>query len=132
MGVIVGSLGDGVVAAVGGGVDGDDVGAVGEVTATENGELPIGFGQHGDGAALRGNVQATHAGVEREDVVGVADLLWVAGLVGVQVQGVQGGIAVASDEADPVVGVTTRPDHHPTDPDPPPSPRTKPRRARRP
>ena len=105
MGVIVGSLGDGVVAAVGGGVDGDDVGVVGEVTAAENGELPVVFGQHGDGAAFGGDVQATHAGVVREDVGGIADLQWVAGLVGVKVQGVQGGVAVAGDEPDAVVGV---------------------------
>src|SRR5664279_3113984 len=44
------STGDRVVAAVGAGVDGDDVCAVGKVVLALDGELAVTFGQHGDGA----------------------------------------------------------------------------------
>lgn len=99
------AVGDGVVVAVGGGVDGDDVGAVGEVIAAENGESPGVLGEHGDGPAFGGDVEPLLGLVEREDVGTIADRQWVPGLVGVQVEGVQGGVAVAGDEPDPVFGV---------------------------
>src|SRR5664279_6587336 len=79
--------GDRVVAAVGGLVDGDDVGAVGQVVPSEDGEMTVLFGEHGDGAAFGGHVEPGVAWVVGDDIGGVADLLRVAGLVGVQVQG---------------------------------------------
>src|SRR5947207_837457 len=103
--VAVGSVGDGVVAAVGGGVDGDDVGAVGEVGASGDGEVPVVGAEGGDPAGLGGHVQPSYARVVGQDVRILADRVMAGDLPGVQVEGEQGGVAVAGYEREPAGGV---------------------------
>src|SRR5450759_2365925 len=100
--VAAGAGGEGVVAVVGGRVDGDHVGAVGQGAAAEELQVAVVFGQHGEGAAFGGDVEPAGGVVEGEHVGVGADLDGVAHLQGVQVQGVHGGVAVAGDEAEPV------------------------------
>jgi hypothetical protein len=101
----VGSVGDGVVAAVGGRVDGDDVGVVGEVGAVGDGESPVVLVEDGQPAAFGGDVEPAGGGVVGEDVGVVADASGVEDLLGVQVDGQQGGVGVAGDEREAVGGV---------------------------
>src|SRR5712691_7643632 len=104
-GVAGGPAGYRVVAAVGGGVDGDDVGAGGEVAAPGDGEAPAGVVQGGDPAGFGRYVQAVRAGVVGQDVGVWADGGVAGDLPGGQVHGEQGGVAVAGDEREPGGGV---------------------------
>src|SRR2546423_10925881 len=74
--VAVRSMWDGEVAAVGGGVDGDDVGAVGEVAAAGHGGVPVVYVEGGQPSAFGGGVDlgggrivSKHAEVLPEGVV---------------------------------------------------------------
>src|SRR5262249_57075049 len=58
---------DRVVAAIRGGVHGDDVGAVGEVGAAGDGEVPVVFVEDGQPAAFGGDVEPAGARVVGED-----------------------------------------------------------------
>src|SRR4051812_48137059 len=98
--VSVTAVRDRVVAAVHGGIDGDDVSAVGEVGASGDTQVPVVFGQDGQPAAFRGHVQPAASGVEGEYVRVVADLIGVDGVPVVEVDGEQRGVRVARNEGE--------------------------------
>ncbi|QTJ71430.1 hypothetical protein HYG77_39060 (plasmid) [Rhodococcus sp. ZPP] len=83
---------------VGARVDRDDVGAVGEVTGPEFGEMSALLVEHADGAALGGDVKAVGALVVGEDIGSCADPDGADDLPVREVDGEQGGVVVAGDE----------------------------------
>src|SRR5450759_1993030 len=78
--VAAGAGGEGVVAVVGGRVDGDHVGAVGQGAAAEELQVAVVFGQHGEGAAFGGDVEPA-GGVDEGGQVAVGAALDVVAFV---------------------------------------------------
>src|SRR5207253_2565500 len=86
-------------------VDGDYVGAVGELGAAGDGQVAVVVVGDGDPARFGGDVQAVVAGVVGEDVGVLADPVVAGDTPGVEVEGEQAGVGVAGDERQAVGGV---------------------------
>ncbi|MCC5475746.1 hypothetical protein [Streptomyces barringtoniae] len=90
----VGAVGDGVVA-VGGGIDGDDVGAVGQVRAAGDGRVPVAVVGGGDPAGFGGDEEAAGRSVVGVDVGVPAGFVGCGGAEGGQVGGGEAVVGVA-------------------------------------
>ncbi|WP_146067884.1 hypothetical protein [Streptomyces sp. Ru72] len=89
---------------MGGGVDGDDVGAVGQEGAAGDGEVPVVVVGGGDSAGFDGDVEVAGGGVVGEDVGVLADLVGAGDAPAGQVDREQAGVAVAGDKRQLVGG----------------------------
>ncbi|MGW7522033.1 hypothetical protein [Streptomyces sp. NPDC054783] len=87
--------GGGVVAAVGGGLDGDDVGAVGQARAAGDGRVPVAVVGGGDPAGFGGDEEAAGRSVVGEDVGVLADLVGSGDAERGRVDGAETAVAVA-------------------------------------
>src|SRR5882757_9975332 len=89
------SMRDGVVAVVGGWVEGHDVRAVGEMSAGDQGRASAGAVQDAEGAVLGGDVEPVRARVVGQYVGGITHRQGRGDLPGGQVDCGQGGVALA-------------------------------------